>query len=75
VNEEISLGVMDLAKSLRRVQEEYELSEASATRRLPDGHAITLRWCDDSLELERDDGYILPPLNAELVISELEEEE
>lgn len=54
-----SVGVMDLARSLRVLQTAFNLDEVSATNHLPDGHEITLQWTGDTLHLEREDGEVM----------------
>lgn len=54
-----SLGVLDMAIALRSQQRRFELDTIAGTRRLPDGHSMTMRWSGDVLELERDDGEIV----------------
>lgn len=53
------LGVLELAIALRQLQKRFDLSTVAGGRQLDDGHTITMRWSDDVLELEREDGEIL----------------
>jgi hypothetical protein len=61
------LGVIDLARALRALQIRFELEVVAGSRRLSDGHTITLRWSGDIAELERDDGAVLL-LDAEALL-------
>lgn len=52
-------GVIDLARSLRILQTQHGVNEVSATTALPNGDAVTVRWCSDSLEIENEHGQSL----------------
>ena len=60
----LGLGVLDLAVGLRALQSRFGLETVSATKRVPDGHSITMRWSGGALELEREDGEWMP-LNSD----------
>lgn len=63
----ISPGVLELATVLRDLQRKYRLDSIAGTMRLPDGHAITLRWSGSLLELERDTGEVVLVPGAGLI--------
>lgn len=52
----VSPGVADMARVLRTVKHMFDLDSVSGSRRLPNGHVLTLRWSGDSLAIEREDG-------------------
>jgi hypothetical protein len=58
-NGDISNGVLDLARALRVVQQEFELETVTGSKALPNGHEITLRWSRDRLTLEDESGAML----------------
>ena len=57
----IPQGVLGLSIALRDVQARFRVDSISATwiQDTPDGHALTLRWSGDVLEIGRDDGEVL----------------
>lgn len=59
MSDEIGPGVLELSLALRGLQRRFELDSVAGSRRLPDGHTITMRWSSDVLELEREDGEIV----------------
>lgn len=56
---DVPVGVLGLSIALRDLRDRYGLDSVSATNGLPDGHEITLRWCGEVLEIERDDGEVV----------------
>ena len=66
MSDNLTPGVLGLAFALRELQRSFDLDTVAGSRRLPDGHEITMRWSGNVLELEREDGEIVL-LNGEAI--------
>jgi hypothetical protein len=62
-------GVAALASDLLKLKNEWELDSVAATRTVPDGHTITLKWTGPILTIESDDGVIVTAKPDELGVS------
>jgi hypothetical protein len=62
-------GVAALARDLLTLKNEWELDSVAATRSLPDGHSVTLRWVGPLLTIENDDGVVVTAKPDELGVS------
>jgi hypothetical protein len=52
-------GVAALSAQLQLLMDDWKLDSVAATKRLPDGHLITLRYTGPILSIERDDGVVV----------------
>jgi hypothetical protein len=62
-------GVAALAGDLRKLMDAWELDSVAASRALPDGHSITLKWTGQLLTIESDDGVVVTAKPDELGVS------
>jgi hypothetical protein len=62
-------GVAALASDLLKLKQEWELDSVAATRSLPDGHRVTLKWVGQLLTIENDDGVVVTAKPDELGVS------
>jgi hypothetical protein len=62
-------GVAALASDLLKLKEAWELDSVAASRSLPDGHKLTLKWTGQLLTIESDDGVVVTAKPDELGVS------